>query len=177
MLPSPSELGKHFTQSADCPTFLHHRPLSAQGTPTDLLHFVFGHFSDDCINLVPTAEDVLFASEASASMAKYFVNENARVVCIQELFSKHLSIGIKGTILHTVATDASWFTGPKSEFLAINIKVKNEPGSSGDPYIQNVGYYSKYLLHHRDAMTRRLPCILISVVGKQSSFLVLCGLL
>lgn len=48
-------------------------------------------------------------------------------------------------------------------------KVKNEPGHSGDPYIQNMMYYKEYLLG-RQFNDRRLPCILISIDGPSLAF-------
>ena len=62
-------------------------------------------------------------------------------------------------------TDGTWQTGPRFEFMAMNIEVKNEIESSDDPYIQNIGYYSLYVQNNEYAKAIWLPCILVSVAG------------
>ena len=164
-LPRPSEMARYFTQSSENLIFLNNRPAVAQGLPTELLHPVFGQFLDDCTTLLPTPDDVLFATKVSTSMAGYFKSEGDRTDCLLRLFREHLEIDIRGMSIGKAITDGTWQTGPRFEFMAMNIGVKNEIGSSGDPYIQNIGYYSLYVQKNQNAKTFGLPCILVSVAG------------
>ncbi|CAG8606856.1 1131_t:CDS:2, partial [Paraglomus occultum] len=164
-LPGPSELGKTYTQSDENPTFLNHRPPSAEGIPTELLHPVFGQFLDDCASAQPTMDDVQFAVSFSTSMLRYYNSEGDRADRLRNLFADHYVIGLKGSTIRNAITDATWFPDSKSNFMAMNIEVKNEPGRNGDSFIQNIGYYQQYILSHERREMIRLPCFLISVVG------------
>ena len=168
-LPPPSDMARYFTQSSENFIFLNKRPAVAQGLPTELLHPVFGQFLDDCTTLLPTPDDVLFAHKVSTSMAGYFKGEDDRTDCLLRLFREHLKIDI-GYVQGKAITDGTWQTGPQFEFMAMNIEVKKEIGSSGDPYIQNIGYYNLYLQENQNAKTIGLPCILVSVAGMTNGF-------
>ena len=56
-----------------------------------------------------------------------------------------------------------WYLVPNASYI-MNAKVKKEPGTGGNPHIQNIAYYKQYFLQNQDlAETFRLPCFLIQV--------------
>jgi hypothetical protein len=162
-LDPPSSMARNFRQSENDPVILHHRPSSACGIPTELLHSVFGKFLDDC-KASPTADDVRFTLTLSGAMSEYFIVKEDRARCFRELLAGYLGISIKGVEIGGTITDGSWIIGPEN-YLGMNIEVKNEPGHNGDPYIQNIAYYKEYLLEASQIATKRLPCFLISLTG------------
>jgi hypothetical protein len=158
----PSSMAKKFRQSEDDLVILHHRPSSAYGIPTELLHSVLGQFLDDC-KASPTADDIRFTLTLSNAMCEYYEDEKGRASCLRKLLKGYLRISIVGAQIGDTTTDGSWIIGHET-YLGMNIEVKNEPGQNGDPYIQNIAYYKEYILERSrsDKITTRLPCILIS---------------
>jgi len=65
-------------------------------------------------------------------------------------------------------TDGTWFL---KQFIALNLVVKKECGSSGNPHVQNQTYYLQYIVVNCDTFstTTRLPCFLVQLHGTELS--------
>ena len=133
----------------------------AQGLPTELLHPVFGQFLDDCTSLFFQHQTMSYSPQESAP--RWLATTRLRVIVWTAYYTFLGSISrLTSEVRPLVTTNGTWQTGPQFAFMAMNIEVKNEIGSSGGPYIQNIG---NYLLKNKYAKTIRLPCILVSVAG------------
>jgi len=171
ILGCPSDLARSFKQSSHEPIFLNHRPLSSSGIPTELLHPIFGEFLDLCQNAEPTVEDFCFVNVLSESMSKYYDKETERAQKFRDCFKDYFHINFPCIEFDDGSrTDGTWFPNPNDNFIGMNAEVKKEPGTGGNPHIQNIAYYKQYLLQNQDRAEKfRLPCFLIQVNGPELS--------
>ena len=163
-LPSPSESSKSWKQSEDNPIFLNHRPYGATGTPTELMHPAFGQFLDDCRSITPSPADFQLAHVLAETMAGYFPNELDRLTAFADVLQEHASLPLYGITLKRSATDLTLTTG-RYIVLVLNVEGKKEPGASGNPFIQNLGYYANHLMKSSVSPQCRMPMFLVCLEG------------
>jgi hypothetical protein len=158
---APSDFGKTHQQTAEDPLLLNHRPVEAQGIPTELLHRAFGHFRDNLSTLSVEPEDIQFTLDLRTAMSKYYRKEADRVKAFKKPFEQHYAIHLHGMSMTDSSTDASAIEGP---FVPANVEAKNSVGLSGDPSLQNSAYYVKRIteLGNR-ALQSPMPMLLISI--------------
>ncbi|TDL30026.1 hypothetical protein BD410DRAFT_780553 [Rickenella mellea] len=159
-------MAKEFQQTSTEPIFYNHRPASAEDIPVELMHAVFGRFRDNTTSRPPDLDDVKFTVDLCAAMSGYYKVEADRVEDFIKLLEKHYKIHTHGVIIRksNVSTDATFLV---EEHMIMNGEGRNEPGRSGNPTIQNTGYYGKHIvgLDETVAATHRLPVFLIDQAG------------
>jgi len=170
-------------QSGDKCLIQHHRSLTlAVGvTHISLLHSVFGEFMEHCrSDTVLDTDDNQFVINFCMKMSEHYEYEDIRRHEGNELLNTYPGYSIIedlpgiGTTGGTICWDIN-SANVKSEsrinlnkMVLLNIEYKNEIGSGGgDPFMQNVGYFVKWLSECKQHKSYGLylPSFLVSIVG------------
>lgn len=103
-------------------------------------------------------------------MCNFPLTEAERAGAARDLFNEYFGcflrcVGLDGS---TSMTDGTWFL---KQFIALNLEVTKECGSSGNPHVQNQTFYLQYILLNWDTFstTTRLPCFLLQLHGTELS--------
>jgi len=161
----------------------HHRsPALAVGvTHISLLHSVFGEFMEHCrSDTVLDMDDNQFVVNFCMKMSEHYKYEDTRRNEGNALLNAYLGFSIINDNPGTGKTDGTICWDMKSannksesrinfnKMVLLNIEYKNEiGGGNGDPFMQNVGYFVKWLSECKQQKSYGLylPSFLVSIVG------------
>ena len=125
------------------------------------MHPTFGEFLDDCSSIKPTPQDFQFAHDLAKAMAGYYPNEFDRLTDFASVFETR-ALSLHGIALKSNTTD---FTLTAGRYMVLNVEGKKEPGTSGNVFIQNLGYYASHLKKSPELLQCRNPAFLLSLEG------------
>ena len=125
------------------------------------MHPTFGEFLDDCSSIKPTPQDFQFAHDLATAMAGYYRNEFDRLADFANVFETR-AFSLHGIALKRNTTDLTLTAG---RYMVLNVEGKREPGSGGNAFIQNLGYYASHLKKSPELLQCRNPAFLLSLEG------------
>ena len=126
------------------------------------MHPAFGQFLDDYQSITPSPEDFQLAHALAETMAGYFPNGLDRLAAFADVLQEHTSLSLYGITLKRNTTDLSLIVG---RYIVLNVEGKKESGASGNPFIQNLGYYASYLMKSSVSPQCRMPMFLVCLEG------------
>ena len=156
-------------QETDTQKFVWSRPPDADATiPVILYHSIFRQFVDDCKTHQPIEEDNKLVRQLTATMSKFFPNEDARAAELQNILTAN---GIRVTTPTISSKGRTFRTDGAIEFnsrLTVIIEVKEEIGSKGaEPFAQAILYYAHSdWKKSEEYPTFNFLCLVITVFGQ-----------
>jgi hypothetical protein len=147
----------------------YNRPEAKRETiPIVLLHEIFGVFSGDCQEYVPTHQDNQLLVRLSAAMSKEFKSEAERTSTFREILRNHGSVHFKRSKIKNSAYETGGDIKQDEHIIALSEGKCEWVNLKADPVLQGFLYWIESLKSGPfTGLLTRLPCLIIYYAGER----------